>query len=101
MSINAFLENVSYAQSGAKFAQLQSDASKINVDLLKAAVEAVLAGGDDAKVEGTLAEALKAGFEFATKLVKELKSKPSQEEMLTVCPLNPSLGLETILMVND
>ncbi|KAE8359870.1 acyl CoA binding protein-domain-containing protein [Aspergillus caelatus] len=83
MSINAFLENLSYAQSGAKFAELQPAASGINVDLLKAAVEAVLAGGDDAKVEGPLADALKAGFEFAAKLVKELKSKPGQEEMLT------------------
>ncbi|KAE8135017.1 acyl CoA binding protein-domain-containing protein [Aspergillus pseudotamarii] len=82
MSIDAFLENLSYAQSGAKFAELQSAASGINVDLLKAAVEAVLAGGDDAKVEGPLADALKAGFEFATKLVKMLAKEPGSTEML-------------------
>ncbi|KAE8322913.1 acyl CoA binding protein-domain-containing protein [Aspergillus sergii] len=83
MSVDAFFENLSFAQSGAKFSDLQSDASKINVDLLKEAVKAVLAGGDDAKVDGPLADALKAGFEFATKLVKKLTSEPGQSEMLT------------------
>ncbi|KAB8268689.1 acyl CoA binding protein-domain-containing protein [Aspergillus minisclerotigenes] len=83
MSVDAFFENLSFAQSGAKFSDLQSDASKINVDLLKEAVKAVLAGGDDAKVDGPLADALKAGFEFATKLVKKLTKEPGQTEMLT------------------
>ncbi|KAB8216291.1 acyl CoA binding protein-domain-containing protein [Aspergillus novoparasiticus] len=83
MSVDAFFENLSFAQSGAKFSDLQSDASKINVDLLKEAVKAVLAGGDDAQVDGPLADALKAGFEFATKLVKKLTSEPGQNEMLT------------------
>ncbi|KNG83490.1 acyl CoA binding protein family [Aspergillus nomiae NRRL 13137] len=83
MSVDAFFENLSFAQSGAKFAEIQSAAAGINIDLLKAAVEAVLGGDDNATVEGPLADALKAGFEFATKLVKMLSKEPGQMEMLT------------------
>jgi hypothetical protein len=85
MSLDAFYTSLSVAQSGAKFtSDVQSAASKVNADLLKVAVQTVLAGGDDAKVEGDQAAALKAGFEFATKVVKMLESEPGQTEMLTV-----------------
>ncbi|KAE8353960.1 acyl-CoA binding protein [Aspergillus coremiiformis] len=84
MSLNAFFDALTFAQSGSKFtSEVQSAASGINVDVLKAAVEAVLAGSDDAKVDGEQAAALKAGFEFATKLVKMLEKEPGQTEMLT------------------
>ncbi|KAB8227407.1 hypothetical protein ETB97_010536 [Aspergillus alliaceus] len=84
MSINAFTEALTFAQSGAKFTpDVQSAASGINADLLKAAVQAILDGGNDAKVEGELASTLKAGFEFATKVVKMLQKEPGQTEMLS------------------
>ncbi|KAE8372424.1 acyl-CoA-binding protein [Aspergillus bertholletiae] len=83
MSVDAFFENLSLAQAGAKFTpDVQAAAANINVDVLKAAVQTVLAGGDDAKVDGELAAALKAGFEFATKLVKMLGKEPGQTELL-------------------
>ncbi|KKK26446.1 hypothetical protein ARAM_000248, partial [Aspergillus rambellii] len=55
----------------------------IDVDALKAAVEAVLAGGDDATVaDASQAAALKAGFVFATELVKMLNSEPGNDDKL-------------------
>ncbi|KAE8146097.1 acyl-CoA binding protein [Aspergillus avenaceus] len=85
MSFEPFYTALSTSQSGAKYTpDVQSAASGINLDVLKTAVQIVLAGGDDAKVEGDQAVALKAGFEFATKLVKMLEQEPGQTEMLTL-----------------
>ncbi|PYH45157.1 acyl-CoA binding protein [Aspergillus saccharolyticus JOP 1030-1] len=85
MSTTAFTTALSAAQSKAKYAPaVQTAAEKVNADALSTAVEAVLAGGDNASVEGEQADALKSGFEFATLLVKELASEPGQTEMLTL-----------------
>ncbi|KAF7595911.1 hypothetical protein BBP40_004404 [Aspergillus hancockii] len=85
MSLDAFYASLSFAQSGAKFtSDVQSAALAVNADLLKVALQTVLTGGDDAKVEGEQAVALKAGFEFATKVVKMLESEPGQTEMLAL-----------------
>lgn len=91
MSLAPFFTALSAAQSGAQFTpEVQSAAGGINADLLKVAAEVVLAGDDSASVEGEQATALKAGFEFATKVVKMLEKEPGQTEMLTVrllsCP---------------
>ncbi|RAK99164.1 acyl-CoA binding protein [Aspergillus ibericus CBS 121593] len=83
MSVPKFTESLSAAQSGAKFTPaVQTAASKIDASALSAAIEIVLAGGDDASVEGEQAVALKSGFEFATELVKMLGSEPGSEEKL-------------------
>ena len=85
MSLDSFFTALSSAQSGAQFtSEVQSAAAGINADLLKVAVEIVLAGDDSASVEGEQATALKAGFEFATKVVKMLEKEPGQQEMLTL-----------------
>ncbi|PYI08169.1 acyl-CoA binding protein [Aspergillus sclerotiicarbonarius CBS 121057] len=83
MSVPQFTEALSTAQSGAKFTPaVQTAAGKIDASALSAAIEIVLAGGDNVTVEGEQAAALKSGFEFATELVKMLGSEPSGEEKL-------------------
>ncbi|KKK17986.1 hypothetical protein P175DRAFT_0299662 [Aspergillus ochraceoroseus IBT 24754] len=84
MSAPAFFTALSSAQSGAQFTPAVQKASQgIDVDALKAAVEAVLAGGDDATVaDASQAAALKAGFVFATELVKMLNSEPGNDDKL-------------------
>ncbi|PLN77754.1 ACBP-domain-containing protein [Aspergillus taichungensis] len=85
MSLEPFLTNLSFAQSKAKFTpEVQTASEPVNADLLKAIVEAVLAGGDDASAEGEQGKALKAGFEFAAALVKMLEREPSTDEKLTL-----------------
>ncbi|PWY84679.1 acyl-CoA binding protein [Aspergillus sclerotioniger CBS 115572] len=85
MSVPKFTEALSTAQSGAKFtAEVQTAANKIDTSALSAAIEIVLAGDDNASVEGEQAAALKNGFEFATELVKMLVSEPGTEEKLAL-----------------
>ncbi|KAL2872356.1 acyl CoA binding protein-domain-containing protein [Aspergillus lucknowensis] len=60
-----------------------SSAGKINADALGAAVQAVLAGDDDATVaDAEQTAALKAGFEYATELVKTLVTDPANDDKL-------------------
>ncbi|PYH87335.1 acyl-CoA binding protein [Aspergillus ellipticus CBS 707.79] len=83
MSVPAYTAALSAAQSKAKFtAEVQTAAAKVDVSALSAAVEAVLAGGDDAVVQGEEAAALKSGFFFAVELVKMLTSEPGTDEKL-------------------
>ncbi|KAL4943319.1 hypothetical protein BDV06DRAFT_141042 [Aspergillus oleicola] len=84
MSVTAFTSALNAAQGKEKFsAAVQTAAGKVNADALKAALESVLAGGDDASVaDADQSAALKAGFEFATELVKMLKSEPGNEDKL-------------------
>ncbi|KAA8650614.1 hypothetical protein EYZ11_002763 [Aspergillus tanneri] len=85
MSLDAFYTALSASQSGAQYTpDVQSAASGINIDLLKVAVQAILAGDDSASVDGDQATALKAGFEFAAKLVKMLEKEPGTNEMLNL-----------------
>ncbi|KAL4917279.1 acyl CoA binding protein-domain-containing protein [Aspergillus aurantiobrunneus] len=84
MAVEAFTTALSTAQSKEKFsAEVQSAAGKVNGDALKPAVEAVLAGGDDASVsDADQSTALKNGFEFASELVKMLLKEPGNDEKL-------------------
>ncbi|KAI9368254.1 acyl CoA binding protein-domain-containing protein [Aspergillus egyptiacus] len=83
MSVPSFTSALTAAQNKEKFSEkVQSLAGSVNADAFAAAVEAVLAGGDDATVSGDQAAALKAGFEFATELVKELSRDPGNEDKL-------------------
>lgn len=80
-SLTTFTTALTAAQSGQYTAKIQSAASGLSVDTLKAAVDAVLAGDDNASVEGDLAAALKSGFEFAVELVMALESDPGMEKL--------------------
>ena len=80
-----FLNALQAAQTGQSFtATIQSAASGINSEVLKSAIDTILAGGDEATVEGDLAAALKAGFEFAAALVLALTKEPGVDEKLDV-----------------
>lgn len=87
MSVPSFTTALSASQSKEKFTPaVQAAAAPINADALSQAVEAVLAGGDDASVsDNEQGAALKTGFEFATELVKMLNREPGNEEKLKVC----------------
>ncbi|KAL2834437.1 acyl CoA binding protein-domain-containing protein [Aspergillus cavernicola] len=84
MSVPSFTTALTASQSKEKFTPtVQSSAAKVNADALVAALEAILSGGDDATVsDAGEAAALKAGFEFATELVKMLLREPGNEEKL-------------------
>jgi hypothetical protein len=80
-----FLTALHSAQSGQAYsAPIQSAASGLNPDVLKAAIDAVLDADDNASVEGDVAAALKAGFEFAAALAMALETEPGMEEKLDV-----------------
>lgn len=94
-SLTDFFTAFDAAASKEKFTPaLQSAAASIDKAALQAALDAVLAGGDDATAAGNDA-VLKAGFEFATELVKMLEKEPGPEEKLGVCPfsLHTHLGI--------
>ncbi|KAH1464210.1 hypothetical protein KXX53_002842 [Aspergillus fumigatus] len=81
-SLTDFFTAFDAAASKEKFTPaLQSAAASIDKAALQAALDAVLAGGDDATAAGNDA-VLKAGFEFATELVKMLEKEPGPEEKL-------------------
>ncbi|OJJ58518.1 hypothetical protein ASPSYDRAFT_151268 [Aspergillus sydowii CBS 593.65] len=84
MAVESFNSALAAAQSKEKFsAAVQTAAGKVNADALKAAVDAVLAGGDDASVsDADQSAALKSGFEFATELVKALQKEPGTDDKL-------------------
>ncbi|OJJ01119.1 hypothetical protein ASPVEDRAFT_617153 [Aspergillus versicolor CBS 583.65] len=84
MAVESFNSALAAAQSKEKFsAAVQTAAGKVNADALKAAVDAVLAGGDDASVsDADQSGALKSGFEFATELVKALQKEPGTDDKL-------------------
>ncbi|EAW13971.1 Acyl CoA binding protein family [Aspergillus clavatus NRRL 1] len=83
-SLTDFFTAFDAAATKQKFpASLQSSAAAIDKAALQAAVEAVLAGGDDATA-GAQDAVLKAGFEFATELVKMLEKEPGPEEKLAL-----------------
>jgi hypothetical protein len=86
MAVESFNSALAAAQSKEKFsAAVQTAAGKVNADALKAAVDAVLAGGDDASVsDADQSAALKSGFEFATELVKALQKEPGTDDKLKV-----------------
>lgn len=86
MAVESFNSALAAAQSKEKFsAAVQTAAGKVNADALKAAVDAVLAGGDDASVsDADQSGALKSGFEFATELVKALQKEPGTDDKLKV-----------------
>lgn len=90
----AFLTALQSAQTGQSYTStIQSAASGINSETLKSAIDAVLAAGDEASVEGDQAAALKAGFEFAAALAMALESEPAMEEKLDVrVSFHPRLG---------
>ncbi|RMJ22566.1 hypothetical protein PHISP_06553 [Aspergillus sp. HF37] len=78
-----FLTALHSAQSGQAYsATIQSAASGLSPDVLKAAIDAVLGADDNASVEGDVAAALKAGFEFAAALAMALETEPGMEEKL-------------------
>ncbi|KAL4964147.1 acyl CoA binding protein-domain-containing protein [Aspergillus stella-maris] len=83
-AVPSFTSALAAAQGKEKFSPaVQTAAGKVNADALKAALDAVLAGGDDASVaDADQSAALKAGFEFATELVKMLKSEPGNDDKL-------------------
>ncbi|PWY73615.1 acyl-CoA binding protein [Aspergillus heteromorphus CBS 117.55] len=83
MSVPAFTAALIASQSNEKYtAEVQTAAAKVDLSALSAAVEAVLAGDDDATVEGEQVVALKSGFEYATVLVKMLTAEPGSDEKL-------------------
>ncbi|BCS18096.1 uncharacterized protein APUU_10924A [Aspergillus puulaauensis] len=84
MAVESFNSALAAAQSKEKFsAAVQTAAGKVNADALKAAVDVVLAGGDDASVaDADQSGALKSGFEFATELVKALQKEPGTDDKL-------------------
>lgn len=91
-SLTDFFTAFDAAASKEKFTPaLQSSAASIDKAALQAALDAVLAAGDDATAAGNDA-VLKAGFEFATELVKMLEKEPGPEEKLGVWPpLHPGI----------
>ncbi|KAL2831896.1 acyl-CoA-binding protein [Aspergillus pseudoustus] len=84
MSTDSFFTALAASQSKEKFTPtVHSAAAKVNADALKTAVDAVLAGGDDATVsDADQSAALKAGFEYATELVKMLVKEPGTDDKL-------------------
>ncbi|RDW90789.1 uncharacterized protein DSM5745_02564 [Aspergillus mulundensis] len=84
MSVPAFTAALTASQNKEKFsAKVQQLAGAIDASALSAAIEAILAGGDDASVsDAEQSKALTAGFEYATELVKELKSSPGNDDKL-------------------
>ena len=85
-AVPSFTSALAAAQGKEKFSPaVQTAAGKVNADALKAALDAVLAGGDDASVaDAGQSAALKAGFEFATELVKMLTKDPGNDDKLKV-----------------
>ncbi|KAJ5604659.1 hypothetical protein N7510_009813 [Penicillium lagena] len=77
-----FITALEAAQSKSKFTpEVQSAAEGIDAATLKAAVAAAAEMGETETVsDAAQAAALKAGFEFATKLVMMLKSAPGPYE---------------------
>ncbi|KAL4751706.1 hypothetical protein BDW72DRAFT_202922 [Aspergillus terricola var. indicus] len=84
MSVPAFTSALTASQNKEKYsAKVQELAAAINADALSSAIEAILSGGDDATVsDAEQSKALAAGFEYATELVKELKSSPGNDDKL-------------------
>ncbi|KAF7122503.1 hypothetical protein CNMCM5793_000528 [Aspergillus hiratsukae] len=81
-SLTDFFTAFDGAASNEKFTHLlHTAAQSIDKAALQAALDTVLAGGDDATA-GANDAALKAGFEFATELVKMLEKEPGPEEKL-------------------
>jgi hypothetical protein len=80
--ITTFITALEAAQNGAQYsAEVQKAAAGINTDDLKKAYAAAEAQGANAEVaDPALSAALKAGFEFAAKLVMELQSAPGNNE---------------------
>ncbi|KAL5336235.1 acyl CoA binding protein-domain-containing protein [Aspergillus crustosus] len=83
-AVPSFTSALASAQSKEKFTPVvQTSASKVTASALTPALDAVLAGDDDASVsDSEQTAALKAGFEFATELVKQLNKEPGNEEKL-------------------
>jgi hypothetical protein len=86
MSVPTFTAALTASQNKEKYsAKVQELAAAINADALSSAIEAILSGGDDATVsDAEQSKALAAGFEYATELVKELKSSPGNDDKLKV-----------------
>lgn len=80
--ITQFITALEAAQNGAKYnSEVQKAAAGINTDDLKLAYAAAQAQGKEVKIEDDAqSAALKAGFEFAAKLVMELQSAPGNDE---------------------
>lgn len=80
--ITNFITALEAAQNGAKYnSEVQKAAAGINTDDLKLAYAAAQAQGKEVKIEDAAqSAALKAGFEFAAKLVMELQSAPGNDE---------------------
>ncbi|KAJ5243187.1 uncharacterized protein N7469_001514 [Penicillium citrinum] len=78
VDLSAFITALEVAQSGAKYSpEVQKAAAGINVDELKKAYASAEAQGKKVSIEDAAqSAALKAAFEFAAKLVMELKSAP-------------------------
>ncbi|KAL4871815.1 hypothetical protein BDV12DRAFT_163162 [Aspergillus spectabilis] len=83
-AVPSFISALASAQSKEKFTPaVQSSAAKVSAEALKTAIDAVLAGNDNAAIsDSEQSGALKAGFEFATELVKQLVKEPGNEEKL-------------------
>ncbi|KAJ5895193.1 hypothetical protein N7495_006884 [Penicillium taxi] len=81
-NVSEFIAALEVAQKKEKFTpEVQEAAAGIDVAALVAAVEAALAMGETEKITSEAqAKALKAGFEFATKLVMMLKTAPGPFE---------------------
>ncbi|KAJ5408139.1 hypothetical protein N7509_002022 [Penicillium cosmopolitanum] len=80
--LTAFITALEAAQNGAQYSpEVQKAAAGINTDDLKKAYAAAEAQGNKAQIEDPAqSAALKAGFEFAAKLVLELQSAPDNTE---------------------
>lgn len=80
--LTSFITALEAAQSKSKFTpEVQTAAAGIDAATLKAAVEAALAMGEEEKVsDDAQAAALKAGLDFAGKLVMMLKTAPGPFE---------------------
>lgn len=80
--LTAFITALEAAQNGAQYSsEVQKAAAGINTDDLKKAYAAAEAQGNKVQIEDpALSAALKAGFEFAAKLVMELQSAPDNTE---------------------
>lgn len=80
--ISNFISVLGVAQKKEKFTpEVQEAANGIDIEALKTAVAAALAGGEtDEITDSSQAAALKAGFEFAAKAVMMLKSAPGPYE---------------------
>ncbi|KAL3474914.1 acyl-CoA-binding protein [Aspergillus californicus] len=84
MSVPQFTSALTASQSKEKFTpSVQTSAAKVNAAALSTAIETILSAGDDASVsDAGQTAALKAGFEFATELVKMLLKEPGTDEKL-------------------